>query len=152
MAGRSYLLPRVYMIEERVSNTGILCIRCMRRVTWLPVSVTSLELHHPHLDWSGCTSKLVTDTGSHVTPRIHLIHSMPVFDTLSSIIYLISYIWYTVYLRSILSLLLGYRGVQLVGKSQTFANKRKCFRLTFPIGQSSICVICQHKHWDIFSC
>ena len=27
--------------------------------------------------------KLVTDTGSHVTLRIHLIHSIPTFDTLS---------------------------------------------------------------------
>ena len=30
-------LSRVYD-RERVSNIGILCIRCMRRVTWLPVS------------------------------------------------------------------------------------------------------------------
>ena len=56
------------------------------------------RLHHPHLDglidyithaWIGqcANSKLVTDTGSHVTLRIHLIHSMPTFDTLFSIIY-----------------------------------------------------------------
>ncbi len=32
--------------RERVSNVGILYIRCMRRVTWLPVSVTSLEFAH----------------------------------------------------------------------------------------------------------
>ncbi len=33
--------------------------------------------------------KLVTDTGSHVTLRIHLIHSTPTFDTLFSIIILL---------------------------------------------------------------
>ena len=55
------------------------------------------RLHHPHLDelidyithaWIGqcANSKLVTDTGSHVTLRIHLMYSMPTFDTLSSII------------------------------------------------------------------
>ena len=52
------------------------------------------RLHHPHLDglidyithaWIGqcANSKLVTDTGSHVTLRIHLMYSMPTFDTLS---------------------------------------------------------------------
>ena len=37
--------------------------------------------------WIGqcANSKLVTDTGSHITLRIHLIHSMPTFDTLSII-------------------------------------------------------------------
>ncbi len=35
--------------------------------------------------WIGqcANSKLVTDTGSHVTLRIHPIHGMPTFDTLS---------------------------------------------------------------------
>ena len=52
------------------------------------------RLHHPHWDglidyithaWIGqcVNSKLVTDTGSHVTLRIHLMYSMPTFDTLS---------------------------------------------------------------------
>ncbi len=38
-------------------------------------------------------SKLMTDTGSHVTLRIHLMYSMPTFDTLFSIIYS----WYNYY-------------------------------------------------------
>ncbi len=52
------------MIEKRVSNVGILYIT--------------------H-SWIGqcANSKLVTDTGCHVALRIHLIHSMPTFDTLS---------------------------------------------------------------------
>ncbi len=52
------------------------------------------RLHHPHVEqlvdyithsWIGqCANfKLVTDTGCHVTLRIHLINSMPTFDTLS---------------------------------------------------------------------
>ncbi len=57
------------MIEKRVSNVGILYIRCMWRVTC-----------------QCANSKLVTDTGCHVTLRIHLIYSMPTFDTLFSII------------------------------------------------------------------
>ena len=38
-----------------------------------------------HVTWIGqcANSKLVTDTGSHVTLRIHLMYSMPTFDTLS---------------------------------------------------------------------
>ncbi len=45
--------------------------------------------------WIGqcVNSKLVTDTGSHVTLRIHLMYSMPTFDTLFSIIYS----WYNYY-------------------------------------------------------
>ncbi len=101
------------MIEKKVLNVGILYIRCMRRVTWHPVCVTSLEFAHwpikewvifldyithswigqcanSKLDyithsWIGqcANSKLVTRTDCHVTLRIHLIHSMPTFDTLS---------------------------------------------------------------------
>ncbi len=51
------------------------------------------RLHHPHLDglidyithaWIGqrANSKLATDTGSHITLRIHLMYSMPTFDIL----------------------------------------------------------------------
>ena len=44
--------------------------------------------------WIGqcANSKLVTDTGCHVTLRIHLMYSMPTFDTVFSIIYS----WYNV--------------------------------------------------------
>ncbi len=46
------------------------------------VAAAMIEITHT---WIGqcANSKLVTDTGSHVTLRIHLIHSMPTFDTLS---------------------------------------------------------------------
>ncbi len=51
------------MIEKRVSNVGMLDY-----------------ITHA---WIGqcANSKLVTDTGSHVTLRIHLMYSMPTFDT-----------------------------------------------------------------------
>ncbi len=53
--------------------------------------------------WIGqcANSKLVTDTGCHVTLRIHLIHSMPTFDTLSII-----YSWYYL-LYSIIKLVIS---------------------------------------------
>ncbi len=65
------------------------------------------RLHHPHLDglidyithaWIGqcANSKLVTDTGSHITLRIHLMYSMPTFDTLFSIIIILLIILYII--------------------------------------------------------
>ena len=62
-------------------------IRCMQRVMWLPVSITSLEFAHWPIQ--GWVSKPMTDTGSHVTLRIHLRYSMPTFNTLFSIILLV---------------------------------------------------------------
>ena len=61
------------MIEKRVSNVGIYCTV---HQMYAESNVTSCICHKLGI----CT--LVTDTGSHVTLRIHLMYSMPTFDTL----------------------------------------------------------------------
>ncbi len=102
------LTSRVYDIEKRVSNVGIYRVHQM----YAESNVTSCIYHkiklgictltnpsvgdviilsiykkvdditHTWIDQCA-NSKLVTDTGSHVTLRIHLMYSMPTFDTLS---------------------------------------------------------------------
>ncbi len=96
------LLARVYDREESIERrhtvhqmyaesnvTSCICHK-LGICTLTNPSVGDVEsrLHHPHVEqlidyithsWIGqcANSKLVTDTGCHVTLRIHLIHSMP---------------------------------------------------------------------------
>ena len=74
-----YIQPRVYDRDlERVSNEGILYVRCMWRVTWLPVSVTSY-------------------TDQSKRGWCNLLSSKPTFDTLFSdtTLWMFLYMYYT---------------------------------------------------------
>ncbi len=85
------VVPRLNK-RERVLDVALPCIRCIRKVTWLPAWwLTNPSARSRHLPWGSNNiiaklSLIIDDAfqaGSYVTLRIYLMQDYATFDTLS---------------------------------------------------------------------
>ncbi len=82
MIGSAFKGLYMYIVGISFSVTADVYSR-IKRESVPNVGILASDVHHTHLDWSVCKFQAHDRLGSHVTLCIHLMHSMPMFDTLS---------------------------------------------------------------------